>query len=200
MEEKKNSKNDLMMAKPQIKKVVKNPAKIKKKSKLATFAESFFIEDIKSVFSWAATDVAVPALKKLFVEFIDNTANSMVYGKGSVNYRDRRRPVGDNISYRAYWDDRPRRSDVYEDPHNDVYSYGTITVDTRDEANDTLNQMQDVIDRYGMVLVSHVLEMVKIPPRSTDSNYGWTSIRGAKYVRTMDGRWKIILPKVMPID
>lgn len=199
MEEKKD-KQIAKTEQPQIKKVVKNPAKLKKKSKLATIAESFFMEDIKSVLSWAATDVVIPALKKLFVEFVDNTANSMVYGKGSSNYRDRRRPAGADISYRAYWDDRPRRVDTYEDRHTDIYSYGVLTVDTKEEAKNVLEQMQDVIDRYGMVRVDWVFEMVRIQPRSTDSNYGWTSIRGSKIVGTMDGRWKIILPRVMPID
>lgn len=181
-----------------VKKVVNGPVKLKQKSKLQKFAENFIVEDIKSVLSWAAMDVVIPALKKLFVEFVDNTANSIVYGRDS-GYQRGRSSTG-NISYQSYYDRQKPRQDNYPVRTNEIYSYGTVEVSTRAEAENVLNTMDDYISRYRMVTVGTFLEMVGITPRQTDFNYGWMSIRSAEILRMRDGSYQIKLPKVMPLD
>lgn len=180
-------------------KIVKNPVKVKKKNKLAKLAESFFVEDIKSVLSWGVTEVAIPALKKLFVEFIDNTANSMMYGHGSGEYQKRRSSVG-NISYREFYNTRRNISDAYAMRHTEVYSFGTVEVETKEEAKDVLKHMDANIREYGFITVGHFLQMLDVQPRSTDFNYGWTSISGARIIGIPNGGYEISLPKVMQID
>lgn len=185
----------------QVKPVVKNPAKLKKKGKFAEFVEKFFVEDIRSVLKWGVSEVMIPALKKLLVEFVDSTANTMVYGHGSASPARRASAVG-NVSYREYWA-RPRdRGESYADNRtaNDIYSYGSALVPSAAAAKDALDQMDSIIKTYGFVTVGHFLEMMRIQPRSTDFNYGWTSIAGAKYVRVPSGDYEIQLPRVMQID
>ena len=182
----------------QVKPVVKTPAKVKKKGKFASFVDKFFVEDVQSVVKWGVQEVAIPALKKLLVEFVDNTMNSMVYGFGTNDTRRRGSAVS-NVSYREYWS-RPAREEPRPSPRDDIYSFGTIEVPSERAAVDALDQMRDIISRYGLVTVAHFLEMVRIQPRSTDFNYGWTSLAGAKYRRMPNGWYEISLPRVMQID
>ena len=185
----------------QVKPVVKSPAKLKKKGKFANFVEKFFVEDIRSVLKWGVSEVMIPALKKLLVEFVDSTANTMVYGHGSASPTRRVSSVG-NISYREYWA-RPRdRGESYEENRvaSDIYSYGTVLAPSKEAAKDALDQMNSIIRTYGFVTVGHFLEMMRIQPRSTDFNYGWTSIAGAEYIRVPSGEYEIRLPRVMQID
>lgn len=199
-EEKKEVNNKKESLKTQ--KVVKNPVKIKKKGKLAQIASSFFVDDLKSVLSWGVREVIIPAMQRLFVDFVDSTANSMVYGRGNgVPKRGSAiRNVGE-ASYMDYYN--RRRSDrvrAYDDRHEEVYSFGTVEVATRDEARDVLNHMAAAIDRYGYVTVGHFMEMLNVQPRSTDFNWGWTSIEGARIIRVHSGGYEISLPKVMQIE
>lgn len=186
------------------KSVVRNPVKIKKKSKFGEFVDQVFVADFKSVLSWGLSEVIIPSIKKLFVEFVDNTVNSMVYGKGASV--DRRRITGtSNVSYREYYSNSRVRDDVYRDRHNEVYSYGTVDVKDEVDARRVLNEMEDFIRTYGFVLVANFFEMIStrenpIHPRSTDYNYGWTSLAGAKYTRLPNGECRISLPRVMEID
>lgn len=190
-----------------VEKVVKNPVKVKKKGKFAKLVDQFFVEDLKSVWSWGLTEVIIPSLKRLFVEFIDNSVNSMVYGKGANN-KIKGSTVG-NVSYREYWD-RPRTRDYYSSSreqeemyakrHDDVYGYGEYYIRTEDETKKVLRTMQQCIDTYGLLTVAHFLQMVGVDPRSTDYNYGWTSVNGVTYTILSDGWCRISLPRVMPIE
>lgn len=183
-------------------KVVKNPVKIKKKGKFAQIVSSFFVDDIKSVLSWGVREVIIPAMQRLFVDFVDSTANSMVYGRGNgIAKRGSAVRNVDGASYRDYYE--RRRTDrirAYDDRHEEVYSFGTVEVATRDEARDVLNHMAAAIDRYGYVTVGHFMEMLNVQPRSTDFNWGWTSIEGARIIRVHSGGYEISLPKVMQIE
>ena len=182
-------------------KVVKNPVKIKKKGKLAQIASSFFVEDLKSVLSWGVHEVIIPAMQRLFVDFVDSTANSMVYGRGNGIPKRGSAVRNVGVSYMDYYDrKRSERISAYDGRHEEVYSYGTVEVATRDEARDVLNHMAAAIDRYGYVTVGHFMEMLNVQPRSTDFNWGWTSIEGARIIRVRSGGYEISLPKVMQIE
>lgn len=169
-------------------------AKIKQKGKFAKFMETFIEEDLKSVLSWAAKDVLVPALKKMFVEFVDNTASSMVYGRS--NGRPSKSSTS-NISYREYFDRPMERYGSYRS--EDIYSIGTVEVSSREKAYEILDRMDAYIAEYRFITVGYFMQMIGQQPRHTDFNYGWSSVRSAEVIQSR-GAWVIRLPKVMPID
>lgn len=171
--------------------------KIKPKNKFTKFMEQFIEEDLKSVLSWAAKDVLVPALKKMFVEFIDNTANSMVYGRSNRPTRS----ATSNISYREYYD-RPRNDyrESWTFQADDIYSVGSIEVESRAKALEILDRMDDYIACYRVMTVGAFMQMLKKQPKSTDFNYGWSSTKSAKIHPGRHGGYVIELPRVIPID
>ena len=176
-------------------------AKTKKKSEVKKFADVFIAEDITSVKDYIVNDVLIPAAKKAISDIITNGVDMILYGEAKG--RDRRRDGGSRVSYTKYYErDRDRDRDRDYDrsrTRRSVYDYDDIILDTRGEAEDVLNRMDDLIDAYGMVSVADLYDLVGISGNYTDNKYGWTNLRNAEVRRTRDG-YLLKLPKALPFD
>ena len=172
-------------------------AKTKKKSEVKKFADVFIAEDITSVKDYIVNDVLIPAAKKAISDIITNGIDMILYGEAKG--RDRRRDGGSRVSYTKYYErDRDRDYDRAR-TRRSVYDYDDIILDTRGEAEDVLNRMDDLIDAYGMVSVADLYDLVGISGSYTDNKYGWTNLRNAEVRRTRDG-YLLKLPKALPFD
>ena len=101
------------------------------------------------------------------------------------------------VSYTKYYDrdyDRPARS-----RGRYGYDYDDIILDTRKEAEEVLDRMDDLIDNYGVVSVADLYDLVGISGNYTDNKYGWTNLRNADVQRVRDG-YLLKLPKALPFD
>ena len=74
-----------------------------------------------------------------------------------------------------------------------------IVLETRSEAEEVIQRMDELIDMYGVVSVADMYDLVGVSCNYTDTKYGWTNIRSAEPVRVRDG-YIIKLPKALPID
>lgn len=172
-------------------------AKTKKKSEVKKFADVFIAEDITSVKNYIVNDVLIPAAKKAISDIITNGIDMILYGESRG--RDRRRDGGSRVSYTKYYErDRDRDYDRRRERRS-VYDYDDIILDSRREAEDVLNRMDDLIDAYGMVSVADLYDLVGVSGNYTDNKYGWTNLRNAEVRRTRDG-YLIKLPKALPFD
>lgn len=172
-------------------------AKTKKRSEVKKFADVFIAEDITSVKDYIVNDVLIPAAKKAISDIITNGIDMILYGEAKG--RDRRRDGGSRVSYTKYYErDRDRDYDRGR-TRRSVYDYDDIILDTRGEAEDVLNRMDDLIDAYGMVSVADLYDLVGISGNYTDNKYGWTNLRNAEVRRTRDG-YLLKLPKALPFD
>ena len=72
-------------------------------------------------------------------------------------------------------------------------------METKDEAVAILEQMDEMIDQYGVVSVLDYYDLAGITMDNTSANYGWTDIRSARVIRTRDG-YVIKFPKARPIN
>lgn len=172
-------------------------AKTKKKSEVRKFADVFVAEDITSVKDYIVNDVLVPAAKKAISDIITNGIEMLLYGEVKGRNRDRN---GSRVSYTKYYDrDRDRDYDRYSRPRRNVYDYDDIILDTRGEAEEVINRMDDLIDNYGMVSVADLYDLVGITGNYTDNKYGWTNLRTASVQRVRDG-YLLRLPKALPFD
>ena len=172
-------------------------AKTKKKSEVKKFADVFIAEDITSVKDYIVNDVLIPAAKKAISDIITNGIDMILYGE--ARGKDRRRDTGSRVSYTKYYErDRDRDYDRGR-ARRSVYDYDDIILDTRGEAEDVLNRMDDLIDAYGMVSVADLYDLVGVSGNYTDNKYGWTNLRNAEVRRTRDG-YLLKLPKALPFD
>lgn len=172
-------------------------AKTKKKSEIKKFTDVFIAEDVTSVKNYIVNDVLIPAAKKAISDIVTNGIDMILYGE--ARGRDRRRDSGSRVSYTKYYErDRDRDYDRRRERRS-VYDYDDIILESRREAEDVLNRMDDLIDAYGMVSVADLYDLVGITGNYTDNKYGWTNLRNAEVRRTRDG-YLIKLPKALPFD
>lgn len=173
--------------------------KAKKKSEVKKFADVFIAEDVTSVKEYVINDVLIPAAKKAISDIITNGIDMILYGE--ARGRDRR-GNGSKVSYTKYYDrerDRDYDRSRSRTTRRSVYDYDDIILDTRGEAEEVLNRMDDLIDTYDIVSVADLYDLVGIQGNYTDNKYGWTNLRNATVQRVRDG-YLLKLPKALPLD
>lgn len=177
-----------------IEKVVSGTAKVKKKSEIRKFTDTFISEDASNVKSYILSDVIVPAAKKLISDIVRDGIDMILYGGTGRSSRS----SGSKISYRDYYERGSDRRAISSNSRT-RFDYNDILFETRGEAEAVLDSMGDVIERYNFVTVADMYDMADLTAPFTANKYGWTNIRNAEVVRGRDG-YTIKLPKASAID
>ena len=177
-----SKEKDRDLKEKKIEKVVKGNVKTKKKSGLSKL---FISEDIVDIKSYVIFDVLVPAAKKAISDIVTNGIDMLLYGETG---RGRKSSTSSRISYRSYYERDDRDRDKIN-RRNSMYSYEDIILESRVEAEEVLNRLDELIDVYGMASVSDLYDLVGKSGlgRYTDCKYGWTDLRTATHVRVRDG-------------
>lgn len=180
-----------------VEKVVTGAVKVKKKNELSKFASIFISEDVKNVKNYVFMDVLVPAIKKAISDIVTDGIDMILYGGSG---RSKKNSISSKVSYRSFYDrrDDDRRSD--EPRHRSTYSYDDIILDDRGEAEDVIFRMNELIDKYKVVTVADLYDLIGVTGSYTDNKYGWTNLRNAEVVRVRGGGYMLRLPKALPID
>lgn len=196
-------KNDQQNAeaeeRPKVNKVVTGEVTTRKKSKGAKFADIFISEDAANVKTYIFMDVLVPAIKKAISDIVTDGIDMILYGGSG---RSRKRSGGVNATYvdytnRSYRDDRRRDEDRYRS--RSVYDFDDIEFKKIKDAEDVLDGLDALIDRYGMARVSDLYDLAGMSCEYTANNYGWTSLGGARPERVRGGGYVLSLPRPVPI-
>lgn len=188
--------------KRKVEKVISGTAKVKKKSELRKFADNFISEDIDNVKDYLVKDVVVPNIIDLIEDIVVGGIRTLLRGDaGRRDTRDRRSYSGSPsyVNYTRYSDRRDDRDRGRDNQTRRGYGYDDIVVNSRADAEAVIEQMDGILDTYGMVSVADLYDLVGMSSNYTDNNYGWTNIRNAEPVRLRDGGWMIKMPKAIPI-
>jgi hypothetical protein len=181
--------------KKKVEKVVQGTVKTKKKSDLA---KAFVAEDIRNVGSYIVMDVLIPAAKKALSDIVANGIDMLLYGDS----RRRSNSSSGSAHYVSYRDYSNRNNDRFAGDSartRSGYSYDDVILETRAEANEVLDRMNEIIDTYKQVSVGDLYDLVGITGNYTDNNYGWTDLRSAEPIMARGGGWMIRLPKALPL-
>ena len=169
--------------------------KAKKKSSGRKMADVFVAEDVTSVKDYIVMDVLVPAVKKALSDIITNGIDMLLYGET----KSKSRGSESRVSYTSYYKSRDRDYERGARTRARGYDYDDIILDTRREAEEVLDRMDDLLDTYGVVSVADLYDLVGITGNYTDNKYGWTNLRNADVQRVRDG-YLLKLPKALPFD
>lgn len=174
-------------------------AAAKKENKLLSV---FKPGDIRAVSKNVLVTVIVPAIKKLIDDVISEGVHSMLYpnegprqstgGGVYVNYattsysqrnRPPVRPTGPSPTWGA------------------DFGIGNVRFNTRGDAEIVLKSMRDLLGQFPLVTVSTFFQLSNVTTENYQAeSYGWTNLDNARVDRGMDGYYRVILPKPMPID
>lgn len=176
-----------------VEKVVTGTVKSKKKSEVRKFADMFVSEDAGNVKSFIFMDVLVPAVKKAISDVVTSGIDIILYGESG---RSKKSGISSRISYGSCFD-RPRERELTRTRIG--YSYDDIILESRGEAEDVLQRMNEMAATYGLVSVADLYDLVGVTGNYTDNNYGWTDVKSASIARVRDG-YLLKLPKALPLN
>lgn len=178
----------------EVKKVVTGNVKTKKKGEIRKLKDIFIADDVANVKSYIVFDVLIPAVKKAISDIVTNGIDMILYGEKG---RSKKSSIS-RISYNSIYSNDKRDSTRSSRSIQSGYDFDDIILETRGEAEDVLDRMDELIETYGMVSVADLYDLVGISGEYTDNKYGWTSLRNAEPVR-MNGGYLLKLPRAMPL-
>lgn len=179
-----------------IEKVITGTAKVRKKTGARKAADLFISEDAANVKSYVLMDVIIPAIKDVLSNVVKDSVDMILFGGTSRRGSDRRKGNSEYISYNRFYDKRNDRRYESRSTVTSRYNFDDITLESKAEAEEVLERMDELLDTYGMVTVTDLCDLVGISCDYTDSNYGWTNLRNARVVRLRGNEYMLDLPRV----
>lgn len=181
----------------QIKKVVNSPVKTKKRSDIRKAADSFISDDAKNIKSYVVMDVLLPAAKKALCDIVTDGINMLLYG----STRSRNEVRGSQVDRVSWVDYSGRSRRTADEPRaRSRFDFDEIIFNRRAEAEAVLDQMVEVINKYGFVTVADMYDMADLTQPYTSNKYGWMNLSTAEVVPTRGGGFVIKLPRAQVID
>jgi len=184
-----------------IKQVTSAPAIRRKKGIGKQFKGIFFGGDARTAYQYVVYEVLIPGAKEMLLDGVREGMEKLVLGQsrrqrnappsgpmGYVNYRGYQRQMGAPAPARTM---SPRA----RARHN----FDEIVLETRQEGEDVLERLYDLVEQYGSASVSDLLELVGIAATHTDQKWGWEELRGAAVSRIRGG-YLLDLPDPEPLN
>lgn len=201
-----DSQNDISPSesKPEVKQIAKG--KVRKQSLLKKFTKYIIEDSIESAKEKTLGDIIIPGVKTLIFDTLTDMLDIILFGgngapMGRYSASPRSRKSG-QTSYNKFYDDKSNRTGnggrtmAYRDA---PYDPDDIILDTRAQANDVLNELNYIIQKYGQASIANFYDIVGVTGEWTDNRYGWTSLRGAAIKPVRDG-FMVILPPTIVLE
>lgn len=180
-----------------VEKVVRGKVKTKQNG-VRKWRDFFISEDANSIGNYILMDVLAPTIKETLYKIVVNSIDIALFGgTGGGNRRDGKRSTHDKISFRDYNGISRREERSYSNTARDA-GYQDIVYETRADARDVLDSMDEVLETYDAVSVMDMYDLSGLTCDHTLNNYGWTDIRNAKIVPVSDG-YIIKMPRAVYI-
>jgi hypothetical protein len=183
-----------------IERVTSAEAVRRKKGLGSRFKETFIGGSARGAVEYMVLEVVIPAVQDTMIDAFQGGVERLIRGESRprrsttpssyysnnpprVDYSNYSRSVGNPAATRTL----SQRSRTRHD-------FGEIVIQSRQEAEEVLDRLYDVLSRYGSVPVADLYELTGIQSSHTDHKWGWTSLRGAKVSRLRNGGYLLELP------
>ena len=184
-----------------IEKVIKGSVVTRKKTIGRRFIDLFLGDDVESVSSYIMYEVLIPAAKDTVFDMIRGGTEMLLFGDSRGSARQSRRSNGkayvryDRVSYR----DEDRRRNVSQRSRA-RHNFDEIILDSYVEAEEVLNILIELIERYDMATVADLYELVGIERTHTDEKWGWENLAHSKITRVRGSGYLLDLPRPILLD
>lgn len=167
---------------------------VKKESAVSKIGKKFIAEDAKSAGAYVFESVVVPTIQKLITDGVKTFIDWIIYGRSGGTTT---RGGVSHVSYSSYYD-KPKPT-PQQTTRPSVYTVNEIIFDNRGDAEQVLLRLKEAVQRYGMVSVSDVYDLIDQQCEYTARKYGWRDLSTAEVIRKANG-YIITFPKVVPLD
>jgi hypothetical protein len=184
-------------------KVVDGDVVRKKKTLTTRIREMFFDDDSKSVFEYVIQDVLIPSAKDMINDAVSQGMERLIFGDSKRSNKPPTRSSvfggGSNrVNYNRYSSSSTRR-EPNRPRSRSSHDFDDIIIPTRGEAEQVLERLGDIVDKYETASVRDLFELVGEEFHHTDEKWGWTDLREA-HVRRVNNGYLLKLPPTEPID
>jgi hypothetical protein len=152
----------------------------------------FFGGEFKTAARYVAADVILPAFRNLFVDATTRGVERVVFGEAQQR---RSRPVayGSRINYTGPWQSRPQDRALLPDqrPHSMPRQVrkesNEVVVGSREDADNVMERMYDMLERYEVVSVADLYQLIGHPASHIDNKWGWTQLNNTEIRQVREG-------------
>ena len=176
----------------------------KKKSLRKQFSDTFIAGDMKSATRYVMMDVLLPAARDMIFDAASEGVHKLIFGDKGGRRRGSTTPQSGPTGYVQYnrqsgppWAPSPQRA--LSRQARARHDFDEIVLDSRVEAEEVIDRLYDVVNRYESASVADLYELVGLSSTHTDNKWGWSNIRGAGVQRVRDG-YLLDLPAPEPLD
>jgi hypothetical protein len=184
--------------------VISGGAVRRKKSLRRQFSETFFAGSFRTSAHYVVLDILLPEVKNLVLEVINGGFEKLILGdsrrRGST--RPQSGPTG-YVSYSQYSHSMsPRQSGparALSRQARSRHNFDEIVLDQRAEAEQVIDQLFELVTKYGSATVADLYSLVGLTSTHTDNKWGWEDLMGAGVSRVRGG-YLLDLPEPEPLD
>lgn len=196
------AKNNEGVPKKNIEKVVASEVVVKKKPLGRKIKETFIEADLKTVITYVAVDVLLPAARNTIIDATTKGIERLMYGEKAIHRRNFG-GIGPRITYnnpinREYREPITRPPSLI-DARRPRKDNNDFILSTREEATLVLERMNDLIDTYEVASVADLHELVGFPSSHVDNKWGWSNLNNVDIRQIREG-YLIDFPPAEPIS
>jgi len=187
-----------------VQKVVSGTVMKKKKNWFESFIGVFVGEDAQSVGAYILEDILIPAVKDTISDMVSKGVEMMLFGdsRSSRSSERDRRPIVSYNNYTNYsrrGDGGRERGRAPSFRNRQRQKFDDILFESRDDAEEVRESLQENIVKYGEVSVATLYELVGLTGDFQDNKFGWSDLYGTRVERTRQG-YILRLPDVEDLD
>lgn len=186
-----------------VEQVVTTPVKSRPKSIGKRLKDAFIGGDSRTAFLYAVGEVIVPQAKEMLAEAATTAFERLIFGESRSSGRRSSNRTNGYTNYARYSSKNIRRGASEDRPTVSprTRDLDDIVFETRIEAQNVLEQMNDLLEEYGLVSIADLYTMLGWSNRSThtDQKWGWDDLQAAD-IRMTRGGYILILPKHIFLD
>jgi hypothetical protein len=202
-----NSRKATSTDEPKIERVTSVEPDRRKRGLGQKFKAVFIGGDARETREYVFFDVIIPAARDLIFDAFEAGMQRMIYGDNHRYHRRGGPSVGSNpgtVNYpttnygsmnRGQVASRPAQQRMLSRRSRARHDFDDIIIPSRQEAEEIIDQMFDILSRYGSVSLANLYALTGIQSSHTDVKWGWTALRGAKAVRLRQGGFLLDLPE-----
>lgn len=187
-----------------IERVTSAEAVRRKKGLGRQFKETFVGGSGRIAFEYMVKEVIIPAIQDTLIDAFQGGVERLIRGESA---RPRRgTPSGySGMPHVAYHRMGPPRQEsarprTLSRQSRSRQVFDDIMIPSRQEAEEVIDRLYDLLSRYGSASVAELYELTGIQSSHTDHKWGWRELRGAKASRQRTGGFLLDLPDPEPLD
>lgn len=182
-----------------VEQVTSSPATRRKKGLGKQFKKTFFGGDARSALSYMVYNVLIPAAKEALADAGEQGIRQLIFGETRRQRSAPQSGPGGFVSYNRYAMGQGQQKPRTLSPRGRArHDFDEIVLDTRQEAEEAIDRMFDLVGQYGSATVSDLYELVGIQSTHADQKWGWEELRGAGVSRVRGG-YLLDLPDPEPL-